>query len=178
MKNEQQPVRLLAIFLVFLKLGACSFGGGMTGWVYREVVQQRRWIAETDFLSGLAISQIVPGANVANLTIYVGQRLRGTIGALVAFSALLLVPFFVAIGIYVAYTTIAGLELVSVSTDGVAAAAIGLLPTRARLELRVPPLPLVDRLAVVPAAKLLVGTLGWATGASPFRDAALERVAA
>ena len=43
---------------------------------------------------------------------------------------------------------------------------------------RVPPLPLVDRLAVVPAARLLVGTLGWATGGSPFRDAALLRVAA
>ena len=58
----------------------------------------------------------------------------------------------------------------------VAAASMGLLPTWARLELRIPPLPLVDRLAVVPAAKLLVGTLGWATGGSPFRDAALERV--
>jgi len=57
----------------------------------------------------------------------------------------------------------------------VAAAAIGLLPTWARVELRVPPLPLVDRLAVVPAARLLVGTLGWATGGSPFRDAALIR---
>ncbi len=60
----------------------------------------------------------------------------------------------------------------------VAAAAIGLLPTWARVELRVPPLPLVDRLAVIPAAKLLVGTLGWATGGSPFREAARERVGA
>ena len=58
----------------------------------------------------------------------------------------------------------------------VAAASIGLLPRWARMELRLPPLPLVDRLAVIPAAKLLVGTLGWATGASPFKHAALERV--
>jgi chromate transporter len=125
--NTDQPVSLLAIFLVFLKLGAFSFGGGMTGWVYREVVQQRGWIGETEFLSGLALSQIVPGANVANLTIYVGQRLRGTPGALVALSALLLVPFFIAIGMYTAYTTIAGLDLVTIGTDGLAAAAIGLL---------------------------------------------------
>ncbi len=60
----------------------------------------------------------------------------------------------------------------------VAAAAIGLLPTWARVELRVPPLPGLDRFAVGPAAKLLVGTLGWATGASPFRDAALTRASA
>lgn len=57
----------------------------------------------------------------------------------------------------------------------VAAAAIGLLPAWARLELRLPPLPLVDRLAVAPAARLLVGTLGWVIGASPFRQAAHER---
>ena len=60
----------------------------------------------------------------------------------------------------------------------VAAASIGLLPTWARVELRLPPVPLVDRLAVGPAARLLVNTLGWATGGSPFRDAALDRVAA
>lgn len=120
-------MRLLAIFLVFLKLGALSFGGGMTGWVYREVVQQRGWIGETEFLSGLAISQIIPGANVANVAIYIGQRLRGTFGAITALFALLLVPFFVVIGLYVMYTTIAGLDVVNVGTDGVAAAAIGLL---------------------------------------------------
>jgi chromate transporter len=125
--QPDQPVRLLAIFFVFLKLGTLSFGGGMTGWVYREVVQQRNWICETEFLSGMAISQIVPGANVANLAIYIGQRLRGTLGAVVALFALLLVPFFVVIGLYFAYTTISGFDLVSIGTDGIAAAAIGLI---------------------------------------------------
>jgi uncharacterized protein (DUF2236 family) len=60
----------------------------------------------------------------------------------------------------------------------VAAAAVGLLPGWARLRLRVPPLPLVDRLAVTPAGRLLVGSLAWATGGSPFLDAARNRVAA
>jgi uncharacterized protein (DUF2236 family) len=58
----------------------------------------------------------------------------------------------------------------------VAAAAVGLLPTWARLELRLPPLPLVDRLAVAPAARLLVGTVGWAMGSSPYVAAARRRV--
>jgi uncharacterized protein (DUF2236 family) len=58
----------------------------------------------------------------------------------------------------------------------VAAAAVGLLPTWARVELRLPPLPLVDRLAVAPAARLLVGTLGWAMGPSPLVEAARRRV--
>lgn len=58
----------------------------------------------------------------------------------------------------------------------VAAAAIGLLPAWARVELRLPPLPLVDQWAVAPAARALVGTLGWALGASPYHEAARRRV--
>lgn len=60
----------------------------------------------------------------------------------------------------------------------VAAAAVGLLPAWARRDLGLPPLVLVDRLAVAPAARLLVGTLGWAVGGSPFRETARSRAAA
>ena len=43
--SGQKPVKLSEIFLVFLRIGAFSFGGGLTGWVYREAVQERRWLA-------------------------------------------------------------------------------------------------------------------------------------
>jgi chromate transporter len=121
------PVRLLDIFLVFLRIGAFSFGGGLTGWVYREVVQQRQWLAEQDFLAGMAVSQILPGANVTNLSIYIGQKLRGTLGAFAALVGLLLVPFFLVIGFFLIYNRISGIGWVSAATDGVAAAAVGLL---------------------------------------------------
>jgi chromate transporter len=125
--GSRQPVSLLALFLIFLRIGAFSFGGGLTAWVYRDVVQQRQWMSETDFLSGLALSQILPGANVTNLSVYVGQRLRGTIGALTALFALLTVPFFVVIGAATIYARIADIAWIRAATDGVAAAAIGLL---------------------------------------------------
>jgi chromate transporter len=125
--GSRQPVSLLSLFLIFLRIGAFSFGGGLTGWVYREVVQQRQWISETDFLSGLALSQILPGANVTNLSVYIGQKLRGTIGALTALFALLAVPFFVVIGAATIYARIADIGWIRAATDGVAAAAIGLL---------------------------------------------------
>lgn len=120
-------VRLLDIFLVFLRIGAFSFGGGLTGWVYREVVQQRQWLPEQDFLAGMAVSQILPGANVTNLSIYIGQKLRGTVGAFAALVGLLLVPFFLVIGFFLLYNRISGIGWVSTATDGVAAAAVGLL---------------------------------------------------
>jgi chromate transporter len=124
---EPRPVRLLDIFTVFLRIGALSFGGGLTGWVYRDVVQQRHWLSEQEFLSGVAVSQIMPGANITNLSIYVGQKLRGTIGAVAALVGLLLVPFFVVIGFYLIYQDISGIGWVAAATDGVAAAAVGLL---------------------------------------------------
>ena len=131
--NAQQPisgqkaVKLSEIFLVFLRIGAFSFGGGLTGWVYREVVQERRWLAEQDFLSGMAVSQILPGANVTNLSVYIGQKLCGTIGAFIALTGLLVIPFFLVIGFLLAYDAISGIAWVGQATDGVAAAAVGLL---------------------------------------------------
>jgi chromate transporter len=124
---DKAPVRLLEIFLVFLRIGAFSFGGGLAGWVYREVVQRRPWLSEQDFISGMAVSQILPGANITNLSIYIGQKLRGTAGAFVAAFGLLLVPFFVVIGFLLLYENVSGIRWVSVATDGVAAAAVGLL---------------------------------------------------
>ena len=122
--NAQQPisgqkaVKLSEIFLVFLRIGAFSFGGGLTGWVYREVVQERRWLAEQDFLSGMAVSQILPGANVTNLSVYIGQKLCGTIGAFIALTGLLVIPFFLVIGFLLAYDAISGIAWVGQATDG------------------------------------------------------------
>lgn len=125
--TEQAPAKLSEIFLVFLRIGAFSFGGGLTAWVYREVVQRRRWLAEQEFLSGMAVSQILPGANVTNLSIYIGQKLRGAVGAFAALVGLLLVPFFLVIGFLLVYEDISRMAWVGMATDGVAAAAVGLL---------------------------------------------------
>jgi chromate transport protein ChrA len=64
--------RLGDIFIVFLRMGATSFGGGMTSWTRREVVERRGWIDDRQFLSGVAMSQISPGANGVNIAVFVG----------------------------------------------------------------------------------------------------------
>lgn len=120
-------VSLRELFLVFARIGAFSFGGGLTGWVYREVVQQRGWMSEREFASGMALSQILPGANITNLAVYVGQRLRGTAGASVCVIALLIVPLFAVVGFLEFYEVIAGVPWMARAISGVAAAAIGLL---------------------------------------------------
>jgi len=77
-------VSLLDLFVCFIKVGVTSFGGSTQAWIFRAVVEERRWLTETDFLAGVTIAQILPGANPVNLSLYVGQRLRGALGGLVA----------------------------------------------------------------------------------------------
>jgi len=76
----------------FLLVGATSFGGGLTGHLRRSLVEDRRWLTEDEFLEGLSVAQAVPGPNAINLSIYAGWRLRGGAGALVAATAVMLVP--------------------------------------------------------------------------------------
>ncbi len=127
MSPPRDSVPLPSIFLVFFRIGIFSFGGGLSGWIYRDVVTLRRWMSDDDFLSGLALGQILPGANVANLSVYVGQRLRGAPGALCALTGLLAGPFFAVIGLAVVYDRIAGMPWIQDAMSGAAAAAIGLL---------------------------------------------------
>lgn len=119
-------VSLLAILGVFAKIGLMSFGGALSGWMHREIVVRRRWMDEADFLSGLALGQIMPGANVANLSLYIGQRLRGGIGAVVALLGMLLPPMIVVVALGILYDRVAGVLWLHRFIDGVAAAAIGL----------------------------------------------------
>ena len=121
------PVPLASLFLVFFRVGLFSFGGGLSGWVYREVVTMRGWMSDDDFFSGLALSQILPGANITNLAVYIGQRLRGPLGSLCALTALMIGPFFAVIALVTAYARFSTMTWIQDAMSGAAAAAIGLL---------------------------------------------------
>lgn len=120
------PPSLLTLFLLFSKIGVTSFGGGISGWMMRDFVRKRGWITEEEFLSGLALTQAFPGINVVNLAIWVGFRLRGGSGALVAALGMTVPPILVAIAMVAAYSRISHSGGVPVAMAGIAAAAIGL----------------------------------------------------
>jgi chromate transporter len=122
-----QRVSVPALFSVFFRICLFSFGGGLSGWVYREVVVQRGWLTEDEFLSGMAVSQILPGANIANLGVYVGQKLIGPVGSAAALLGLFSGPFFAVIGLASVYHVVKTLPFADAALDGVAASAIGLL---------------------------------------------------
>jgi chromate transporter len=118
---------LSELFLLCLKIGLTSFGGGLSGWFYKEFVLARAWISEDDFAANYAISQMLPGANVINLAVCLGDQLRGSLGALVCLFGLLVGPFFIVIGLYVGFQSLSYFDGVQATSSGIAFAALGLI---------------------------------------------------
>jgi chromate transporter len=81
----RKPVRLLEIAKVFLTIGSIGFGGGIAiiALMQDYCVTRRRWLEPDEFTHGVAFGQIL-GAFAVNTSIFVGYRLRGLAGALVA----------------------------------------------------------------------------------------------
>lgn len=90
------PVRLREIFLLFLKVGLTGFGGGMAivALTERMVVKEKQWVTSEEFLHGLAFGQIL-GPFSLNTCTFVGYRLRGVAGGVLAAVGFLLPSFLI-----------------------------------------------------------------------------------
>jgi chromate transporter len=75
---------LWRVFWVFLVMGATSLGGGVVGYLRIGLVVHQRWLDDVTFVELLSISQTLPGLNATNMSILVGDRLRGWPGAVLA----------------------------------------------------------------------------------------------
>jgi len=154
------PVSLFALYRVFFVLGLLSFGGGVSAWMHREVVQVRGWMSDSEFIAGFALAQILPGVNSANLAVYLGQHLRGAIGSAVAVVGMLTGPVTVVIIAAVLYHRLVELPGFAAAAAGVAAVAVGmLLRLGLTLARRVP--RRAAAYAVMLATFVAVGVLRW-----------------
>ncbi len=88
---------LWKLFLTFMKIGAFTFGGGwaMISIIEREVVDKHRWLAKDEFLDQLAVAQSLPGILAVNISVAVGDRLKGTRGAVSAALGTILPSFLI-----------------------------------------------------------------------------------
>jgi chromate transporter len=120
------PPSLSALFVAFLLVGVCGFGGGIV-WVDRFVVARRRWLSAQDFTELLSLAQIMPGPNLATLAVCIGARLRGLPGALAALAGFMVIPAtagFVAGALLLAHS---GDAIIQGMLTGIAATASGLV---------------------------------------------------
>lgn len=76
----------LQLFLTFAKIGAFTIGGGyaMIPLIQREVVERKKWLGSKEFLDILAISQSAPGILIINISIFIGEKLKGVKGSIAA----------------------------------------------------------------------------------------------
>jgi chromate transporter len=158
--RRSRRIGLPALFAAFFRLGIVSFGGGTAGWLYREIVERRHWIDDRAFLSGAALGRLMPGSGGVNLTVQVGQHLRGGPGAVVAVLGLLSGPLVIVLALAAGYTRIHQNLTLHAVLDGVAAAAIGLTFATGLKLLRFRRAS-AGPLAVTVATVLCVGVLRW-----------------
>jgi chromate transporter len=125
--SPAQSASLFAIYRLCFLVGLFSFGGGLTAWLHREVVQVRGWMTDEQFFSGYSLAQILPGVNSTNMAVYIGQHLRGALGSTVALLGLLTGPFVIVIAAAAVYHQLVALPGFPAIMAGVAAAAVGMM---------------------------------------------------
>jgi chromate transporter len=90
---EMQRVKLWHIARTFLGIGLASFSLAALGEAKNWMTKKRRWFADDEYMQGLGLAQLLPGAPTVNLSSYLGFRLRGLLGAAVA-TVCFLIPCF------------------------------------------------------------------------------------
>ncbi len=112
---------------LFCFIGLTSFGGGITAYIRRLVVTQKRWLTDEEFLPGLGLVQLLPGANVVGLAVYIGNHLKGPMGSVVALGSLLVPPFITTCALGFLYFHAGRTADAGAILAGVTAAACGLM---------------------------------------------------
>ncbi len=94
------------LFATFFKIGVFTFGGGwaMISIIEKEIVDRHHWIEREDFLDLLAVAQSLPGILAVNISVAVGDRLRGRAGSVVAALGTILPSFLIILTIAIFLT--------------------------------------------------------------------------
>lgn len=119
----------LELFLIFFKIGMFTIGGGfaMIPIIKKEIVDKRGWLKEGEFLDALAVAQSAPGVIAVNTSVFVGAKLRGAKGTLVASLGAVLPSFFIILIIAIFFKNIQNNQYVIAAFKGVKPAVIALI---------------------------------------------------
>ena len=97
--------------------------GGVLAIVQRELVEKKRWLSQEEFLEDWAVAQVLPGPNVVNLALMLGDRYFGLRGALAALAGMLALPLLGILLLTITYGHFADLPQVAGALRGMGAVA-------------------------------------------------------
>jgi len=120
------PRSLAELFWVFSKMALQGFGGVLPV-AERVLVHERRWMTAKDFVESLAIAQALPGPNIINMSLMVGDRFRGAKGAAAAIAGMLCFPVMIVLSLTSVYQMYADQAMVRSMLLGMGAVAVGLI---------------------------------------------------
>ena len=153
-QDRPAPRSPLDLFIAFTVLALQGFGGVLAV-AQRELVDRRRWMTREEFVDAYSVAQLLPGPNVVNLSLMLGDRFFGWRGALAAISGMLLAPLLIVLALAASYNQLATFPAVAGALRGMGAVAAGLILAMA--------LKMLGTLRKNPLGPWLCAALGLAT---------------
>ena len=155
------------LFNVFTWLALQGFGGVLPV-AQRELVDRQRWLSREQFLEMLSVAQVLPGPNIVNLALMIGDRFFGWRGAFAAMAGILLAPLVLVLVLAVLAKQAQGLPALGGAVNGalrgmgfVASGLILAMAFKLSLSLRGNPLGLAGCAVLFALTVLSVGWLRW-----------------
>lgn len=148
------PTTAWEMFRVFNALALQGFGG-VIAVAQRELVERQRWLTREQFVEALAVGQVLPGPNIVNVALMIGDRFLGLRGAFASLAGLMLGPLVIVLVLAALYGQLASVPSVAGALRGMGAVSAGLVIATA---LRLLPTLKTGPLGVPAAAALVVAT--------------------
>ena len=117
---------LRELFVCMMQVAFSAFGGGMSLWSHRIIVERRRWMTSESFVTGLTVARLFPGPNQINMSVYIGSIFKGVPGSLAATAGIILLPFTFLMLLGLIYFQVSAISEVNRLLAGLAAAAAGM----------------------------------------------------
>lgn len=126
MNPPHRPGSCRELFLAFTWLALQGFGGVLAV-VQRELVDRRQWLTREQFVEDWALAQLMPGPNVVNLSMMIGDRYFGPRGALAALAGMLAAPLAAVLLVAVLWAQVAAHPVAQSALRGMGAVSAGLV---------------------------------------------------
>ena len=117
---------LRELFVCMTQVAFSAFGGGMSLWSHRIIVERRQWMTSESFVTGLTVARLFPGPNQINMSVYIGSIFQGLPGSLAAVAGIILFPFTLLMLLGLLYFQFSAIAEVNRLLAGLAAAAAGM----------------------------------------------------